>query len=153
MGGFYVPGGRTDGDLVELTICVLEGQGHVELEDEADVEALVQELAGVLTRHRDCILVPGDPYARDAEQLAHCWMADRYWHWQINEAPRFDCPCGVLYGQENSGYGRGWVFYALDGDGAFDGDPVAECPCGRTLGDVHEKRREAASTGQSLLFE
>jgi hypothetical protein len=136
-----------DEQLVELAANYLLITGWLEDVD----EEVLDELRQALKHHGGCIVARGDVYCRDAEQLAHCWADDRRREYE-REGPRFECPCGVNYGWENSGYSGGYAFFALAEDGTFDVQ-VSECPCGRVLIDVLKRRREADATGLVPLFE
>lgn len=147
VGLAFPPRDGSDEELVELAADCLLQMGWLEDVDDEILDELRQALAG----HGACIIARGDVYCRDAEQLAHCWAAERQLEYE-REAPRFECPCGVSYGRENSGYSGGFAFFALAEDGTFDVQ-VSECPCGRVLIDVLTRRREAAATGMAPLFE
>lgn len=144
--GCFPPRDGSDEELIDLAIDHLVMQGQIEEED----EALYASLRLVLEHHRGCIVAIGDVYQRDAQQLAHCWMTEGMWSWQ-RQAPRFECPCGIVYAIENSGY-NGWAFFSLEEDGRY-ADRTEECECGRQLLDVHKRRREVAATGAATLFE
>jgi hypothetical protein len=103
-----------DEQLVELAANYLLITGWLEDVD----EEVLDELRQALKHHGGCIVARGDVYCRDAEQLAHCWADDRRREYE-REGPRFECPCGVNYGWENSGYSGGYAFFALAEDGTL----------------------------------
>jgi hypothetical protein len=83
---------------------------------------------------------------RPGEYLAYAWEREQEENWERYEAPRWSCPCGVIYGLLM--WGKKATFYTLTDDGLFD-TQASDCPsCKRNLARV----RGDHATGQLGLF-
>jgi ribosomal protein S27AE len=74
---------------------------------------------------------------RPGEMLAAAYECEGQEHWEREEAPRWSCPCGYLFGLYEW-HGSKTDFYTLTEDGLFD-QKATDCPrCKRNLANVRE---------------
>jgi hypothetical protein len=131
--------------VVEVAIAVLEGKGWIE----EPSDELIDKLKRLYHANPDCqtqVKYTGEILhdllaGRPGEILAASFEQECEEHWEREDAERWSCPCGVVFGLYPFS-GRTVHFYTLADDGLFD-QAVTDCPrCNRNLKVVREQHAD-----------
>jgi hypothetical protein len=136
--------------VIEIAISVLCGKGMIEEEKEVEPdEVLIADLARLYQENPLCqteVTFTGEILhdllaGRPGEYLAAAYERECEERWEREEAPRWNCPCGLTFGAYNL-YQRKPAFYTFTDDGLFD-KAVAVCPnCKRNIAKVREQHAD-----------